>query len=62
MHAVLLWLCWQESPGGQERERAQGQGQVQRLALVVEQEYSLWWGQQQVWICYFQQAEACPGW
>lgn len=36
MCAVLLWWCWQESPVGWEGERAQGQ--VQGLALVLEQE------------------------
>lgn len=35
MCAVPLWWCWQESPGGQEGEKAQGQ--VQGLALVLEQ-------------------------
>lgn len=36
MFVVLLGWCWQESPVGQEGERAQGQ--VQGLALVLEQE------------------------
>lgn len=38
MFVVLLGWCWQESPVGQEGEKARGQGQVQGLALVLEQE------------------------
>ena len=46
MWAVPQWDCWQEPPGGQEGGRAQGQ--VQGLALVLEQGLSLWWGLEQV--------------
>lgn len=60
MFVVLLGWCWQESPVGQEGERAQGQ--VQGLVPVLELELPLRWGLQQVWTDYFQHTEACPGW
>lgn len=60
MCAVPQWWHWQEPPGGQEGGWVQGQ--VQGLALVLEQGQSLRWGLQQVWIHYFQLVEACPGW
>lgn len=55
----LLW--YGQEPLGEQEERM-AQGQVQGLALVLDQGQPLQWGLQQVWTHYFQVVEACPGW